>query len=977
MIGQNSSNGGTSDGQLGQTNAIFSDAGITVGGRKYNGTLKFNPAFTAPVALFRNRAGTGRQSSWIIGDQSAQNSGSTTAVGAMDFTGGTVDAQVSAAIVGRGANSPGTGTGTATLTFNAGTIDASALDIGVSGGGVGTGTVNVNGSGLLVANTLLRLGVGASASGTLNINGGTVRANAIANGGGSTANIALTGGTLVLTNNAGTLAAPILNLFAADSTLELAVTASSTNVFVTSLALGSSTNNTISILSLPIITGYPTQYPLISYGSGSSDFLLGSLPSPYQGYISNNLTTSTIDLVVTNGSIPPRALAWGGSVNGDWNTSTANWQGSKTYNQNDFVLFDDTASGTTSVNLTTSLTPGSLTISNLTKSYYFGGLGSLDGAIVLTKDGTGTLTLANSGINTFSGGVSILGGTLQISGSADRLPTNSAVTLADVSGARLDLNNLNQTVQSLDGAGTSSEVKLGSGTLAVWNGGTYGGLISGSGRLIKTNFVAGGTLTLTNANTYSGGTVIGGFTNNTTLAVANQTGSGTGSGSLRVLTNGTFSFGAGGPGGSVAAGVITNDGIVRLNRSDDFTFTNLIVGAGSLALQNSNTVTITSANPYTGGTTINPGILRISNPGALGSGAITVANGAPAVLQLTNGITLTNTLVLASKPTSSGVVPNVENISGSNTMAGPILLTANGSIGWVFFAPDGHLLISGSVLPLSPSQTSQTTTRTLWLRGDAMGEWSGIVRDTVSSTINLALRKDGLGTWILSGANTYTGPTVVSNGTLLVNGVISGGSVTVNGGTLGGNGQISVPVVVNSGGTLSPGASIGKLTVYSSLTFNAGSTNVMELSKSGTLVTNDQISVLTTLTLGGTLNVTLSGTVTGGEVFQLFTAGTFSGTSFDTINLPALPGTLTWDTSKLAVNGTLSVAGGSQPTLSLAQSGNVLTFSWLEAGFKLQAQTNSAGISTNWSDYPGGGTSPVPVTINPANPSVFFRLISQ
>jgi hypothetical protein len=61
-------------------------------------------------------------------------------------------------------------------------------------------------------------------------------------------------------------------------------------------------------------------------------------------------------------------------------------------------------------------------------------------------------------------------------------------------------------------------------------------------------------------------------------------------------------------------------------------------------------------------------------------------------------------------------------------------------------------------------------------------------------------------------------------------------------------------------------------------------------------------------------------------------------------------------------------------------SGNTLGFTWTNANVKLQAQTNAAGIQlgdTNWFDYPGGGSSPVNVTIDPANPSVFFRLRSQ
>ncbi len=66
-----------------------------------------------------------------------------------------------------------------------------------------------------------------------------------------------------------------------------------------------------------------------------------------------------------------------------------------------------------------------------------------------------------------------------------------------------------------------------------------------------------------------------------------------------------------------------------------------------------------------------------------------------------------------------------------------------------------------------------------------------------------------------------------------------------------------------------------------------------------------------------------------------------------------------------------------RPVLSLARSGNTLTFSWT-GNFKLQAQTNSltSGISTNWSDYPLGSNSPVNLDIHTTNPAVFFRLSS-
>lgn len=315
--------GGTVVAQLGKTNAIFSDAGLRVGCRSYNGTLSFNPAFTnsTPMAFFRNLAGNGRQAAWSLGDLSAQASGGRLAAGTIDFSNGIVDAQVNTITLGLCAGGAA-GNGTGTLTFNAGTIDVNTLNIGYqsvtnTASGQSVGTVNVNGSALLVVNTNILLAhvLNSIDSGMLNINGGTVRANSITYGGGTKAAISLTGGgTLVLTNTAGNVGSPILYFTMADSTLQLPVTAGVTNIVVATLdATGTTTNNTINLLSLPIITSLPTQFPLIGYGTyisaTSSDFLLGSVPAGYQGYISNNLATSTIDVVLTAGRPPQARIA--------------------------------------------------------------------------------------------------------------------------------------------------------------------------------------------------------------------------------------------------------------------------------------------------------------------------------------------------------------------------------------------------------------------------------------------------------------------------------------------------------------------------------------------------------------------------------------------------------------------------------------------------------------------------------------------
>ncbi len=121
------------------------------------------------------------------------------------------------------------------------------------------------------------------------------------------------------------------------------------------------------------------------------------------------------------------------------------------------------------------------------------------------------------------------------------------------------------------------------------------------------------------------------------------------------------------------------------------------------------------------------------------------------------------------------------------------------------------------------------------------------------------LVKTGDATTTLTGTNTYSGTTTVSGGKLLVNGSITGaGAVSVaSGATLGGSGTIAGAVTVN-GGILSPGASIESLTT-GALTLNTGSTFVYEMDSSAhSSVAADFQKVTGTLTLSGSVNLTLS-----------------------------------------------------------------------------------------------------------------------
>jgi autotransporter-associated beta strand protein len=113
-------------------------------------------------------------------------------------------------------------------------------------------------------------------------------------------------------------------------------------------------------------------------------------------------------------------------------------------------------------------------------------------------------------------------------------------------------------------------------------------------------------------------------------------------------------------------------------------------------------------------------------------------------------------------------------------------------------------------------------------------------------------KQSGTGKVVLSSTNTYTGPTTVAAGTLVITGALSGtGQVAVEeGATLGGTGTVAGPVAIGAGGGLAPGASPGAFVMNNGLSIAAGGTLYAEIN--GTVAGTDYDQLI----VSGTVDIT-------------------------------------------------------------------------------------------------------------------------
>jgi outer membrane autotransporter protein len=301
---------------------------------------------------------------------------------------------------------------------------------------------------------------------------------------------------------------------------------------------------------------------------------------------------------------------------------------------------------------------------------------------------------------------------------------------------------------------------------------------------------------------------------------------------------------------------------------------------GSLIKVGTGTLTLTGPNTYTGGTTFNGGILAVNNDGDLGTGPLRFGGGTLEALASGGGITSSKAITLNAgggtfladtgttsilSATISGLGSFTKNgtgilvLSGSNAYSGGTSL--NGGILAVNSDANlgtGPLSFNGGTLEALAAGGGVTSTKAIAL--ETLGGRFLADAATTTSTLSGAisgtgsLTKDGPGTLLLSGANTYTGGTVLRAGTLTVKGTqaLGLGDVVVNGGILNADPQ-SINVrgnyVQNTGGTLQlqvAGANPGQ---YDSLNVggNASLGGTLQLISLGFQPkTGDQLTLITT-----------------------------------------------------------------------------------------------------------------------------------
>ncbi len=551
----------------------------------------------------------------------ASTSGNGNAVATANLTGGSIT--FSGTIL-RGADAVGGGTATGTVNLAGATLDMGGFDIGSATNGITfsaqSGVLRnvgaLNGTG----------GLTKSGAGTLTLEGAAA----------FTGTTTVTGGALVLAG---------------------------TSLASTTATISGGTNSTLRITSVAAMGSLAT----LNAASGATtpvfQFALdggGTFDLPVS-FIGNSTITSTIH-VSNNGSGTDGVVRLTGNGGTGYGNATLNVTGADGYSLYVANLVNSAgALGTMTFNPTTAaLELGNLTVGRNTGTGTFvlggthagstvsgvisnGSGASLGGLSAVTKSGAGTWTL--TGANTYTGATTVSAGTLvaatgALGGTASISVTGGALTAVDF--------------------GATPAITVGAAGTAVFSGvGLTAGAVTVDNVADDALHFSGatGTVTLTSlggagksrfASNLTVGTVTGG-----TVTIAGATAS------VGTLSGGTINLGT--------TVLTVNDG----------TFAGLLAGAnGSLIKATAGVLTLTGANTYGGGTSVNAGELIIQDVASLGTGAVAVAAGATLNL---NNLGVSNAISVATGGIITGG-PTTASVSTSGSTAVTTVLTGTGGL---------------------------------------------------------------------------------------------------------------------------------------------------------------------------------------------------------------------------------------------------------------------------------------------------------
>ncbi|WP_294901555.1 autotransporter-associated beta strand repeat-containing protein, partial [Tatumella sp. UBA2305] len=604
----------------------------------------------------------------------------------------------------------------------------------------------------------------------------------------------------------------------------------------------------------------------------------------------------------------------------------------------DLTMADDTTLGFTTDNLDLA---NNITLNGLNSAIATGDFsetlsGVISGVGQISKTGSGTLTL--TGNNTYSGGTTLDGGEIAI-GNSNALSTGN-LTMADATTLGFTTGDLN----------LANNVTLSGGTATVDTGSkpqSLSGVISGAGELAKDG---SGTLTLTNDNTYTGGTRLSAgeidVNNNNAL----------GTGTLTMAADTVLGFISDKL--ALANDLLLSGGTATVaTGSNSETLNGTVSGDGLLAKTGNGTLTLTGDNTYTGGTDLTEGKLDVGSSTAVGTGTLYMADGT--TLGFTAGdLDLANDMVLGgTDPTIATGSYNETlsgNISGSasltKTGSGTLTLNGDNSYSGGTSLTEGEIA-AGSSNALGSGDLTMSADTTLGFAADNLnlannvslagdntaidtGRYAGTLSGVVSG--NAALTKNGSGTLVLAGHNTYSGGTNLSAGE-----IDAGSSSALGTGSL----------------AMADGTTLGFTTGDLNLA------NAVALSGTGTIATGSNNETLSGVISGegglaktgsGTLTLSGDNTYSGGTSLSAGEIDVSNNSALGTGSLAMTDGTtLGFTTGDLNLANAVALSG----TGTIATGSNNETLSGVISGDGTLAKTGSGTLTLSGDNTYSGGTS--------------------